>query len=67
MPIIHVEFLVGRSLEQKRELARALTDVVATIAKVDIKDVWVVIDEVRRENFAVGGELLSDERPDREV
>lgn len=61
MPIIRVEFLRGRTHEQKRELTRAFTDATARIAKVDPKDVWVVIDEVEKENFGVGGVLMSDE------
>ena len=61
MPIIRVEFLCGRTHEQKRELTQAITDATVRIAKVDPKDVWVVIDEVEKENFGVGGVLMSDE------
>jgi 4-oxalocrotonate tautomerase len=64
MPIIHVEFFPGRTLEQKRELVGALTEAMVRIAKVEPQDVWVVIEEVAKENFAVGGVLCSDDAHD---
>ena len=64
MPIIKVEILAGRSREQKRELAEVLTKETARIIKVNESSIFVVIDEVTKENWAVGGELLIDKYPD---
>ena len=64
MPIIKVEILEGRSREQKRELAQVLTKETARIIKVSESSIFVVIDEVTKENWAVGGELLVDKYPD---
>lgn len=64
MPIIKVEILEGRSREQKRELAQVLTKETARIIKVNEASIFVVIDEVTKENWAVGGELLVDKYPD---
>ncbi len=61
MPIIQVQFFPGRTVEQKRDLVDALTEATVRIAKVDPSDVWVVIQEVAKENFGVGGVLCSDE------
>ena len=58
MPIIKVEILEGRSREQKRELAQTLTKETARIIKVSEASIFVVIDEVKKENWAIGGELL---------
>ena len=60
MPIIRVEMWEGRSLEQKRRLARALTDVLAEVVDCDPATVRVLIDDYARENWAVGGVLQSD-------
>lgn len=55
MPIVRVEFLAGRSQQQKNEIADVFTRELARIAKCGVKDVQVVFNEVGRENWAVGG------------
>ncbi|MGH2363402.1 MAG: 2-hydroxymuconate tautomerase [Chloroflexota bacterium] len=60
MPIVKLEMLKGRTPDQKRALAKAPTDAVASNANVPPDQVWVVIDEVERENWASGGTLMSE-------
>jgi 4-oxalocrotonate tautomerase len=60
MPIIHIEMVAGRTPEQKRELAEVLTRETARIANTSPSSIMVIIDDVARENWAVGGKLLSD-------
>jgi 4-oxalocrotonate tautomerase len=60
MPIIRVEMWEGRSLEQKRRLAREVTDLVAEIIMCDPTTVRVLIDEYSRHDWAVGGQLQID-------
>jgi 4-oxalocrotonate tautomerase len=62
MPRIIVQSIAGRSVEQKRELARRLSDFVVDVYKVDPQTVTVFIEEVPPENFARGG-LLAADRP----
>ena len=64
MPVIRVELFDGRSVEQKRALAEALTRETARIAKCDPGSVHVVFQDVRKEDWAVGGQLSSDKYPD---
>lgn len=64
MPIIRVELLEGRTREQKRELSRVLTRETARIAQLSETSIFVVIEDVKKENWAVGGELLVDKFPD---
>jgi len=64
MPIIRVEMFAGRSLEQKRELVAALTEATARIAGCSPDSVYVVIDDVKKENWGAGGQLCSDKYPD---
>ena len=60
MPIIRIEMAAGRSAEQKRELAEALTRETARIANTSPSSIMVIIEDVAKENWAVGGKLLSD-------
>ena len=60
MPIIKIEMLKGRTIEQKRELVKRMTEVMNEVAKASFADTFVVIDEVERENWAIGGTLFSD-------
>ena len=60
MPFINVKMLEGRSVEQKRALAEALTRAIVDICDAPEEKTAVVIEEHKRENWAFGGELLSD-------
>jgi 4-oxalocrotonate tautomerase len=60
MPFVNVRMLRGRSKEQKRRLVQAITGAIADICEAKPAGTMVVIDEVDRENWAVGGVLISD-------
>jgi 4-oxalocrotonate tautomerase len=60
MPIIRVELWEGRTLEQKRQLARELTDVLVRIADCDESSVRVLFSHYSREDWAVAGVLVED-------
>jgi 4-oxalocrotonate tautomerase len=60
MPELTVNMVEGRTLEQKRELARRLTEVVVDVCKVDPAAVLIVFNENRREDKAKGGVLFLD-------
>jgi 4-oxalocrotonate tautomerase len=60
MPLITVRMFPGRTAEQKAALAERLTDVFLETCGNPGQPrhgVWVVIDEVPAENWAVGGQL----------
>jgi len=63
MPIIHVDMLEGRTVEQKRDLARGLTDAFAQACGGDGSNVRVVINDVPKINWANGGTLIADQEP----
>jgi len=63
MPVVTVDMYEGRSLDQKRELVRDITAVVARVTGVPASGVHVVINEVKRENWAIGGLLWPDRQP----
>jgi len=62
MPIIEVSgpFI---TVEQKREMARGLTDVAARVYARPKGQIIVLIRENQPENVGVGGELVADRRP----
>jgi len=64
MPVVRIEMLTGRTSEQKRALAVAITRDVAEIAKCAPQSVQIVFSEVDRDNWATGGLLATD--PNRE-
>ena len=53
MPIIQVEMLKGRTIEQKREMAKEVTEAVSRTA---------IIREMEFENFSEGGVLRCDKK-----
>jgi 4-oxalocrotonate tautomerase len=64
MPIITVEMFKGRSTDQKRKLAKGLTDAFVDACGGKPEGLHIVIKEVDKEDWAVGGELCSDKYPD---
>jgi 4-oxalocrotonate tautomerase len=62
MPIVTVETLSGRTVEQKRELVKAITQALVDIYQVPAERVHVVLHEVPAENIGRAGALLSDIR-----
>ena len=61
MPIVRVEMWPGRTQAQKRELARAITEVVCNVAHTTPEATIVIFQEVAREDWAQAGRLASDE------
>ncbi len=60
MPEVTIQMVEGRTLEQKRELARRVTDLIVEVCKVDASAVLVVFNENKAEDKAKGGILFSD-------
>lgn len=58
MPMITVDWLEGRTPQQKAQLADALTKAFVDIAKVSAEQVWVVFRDVKRSDWAMGGKPL---------
>lgn len=61
MPIVRIEMLPGRSLAQKRELARLITDAVCNVAHADPKSTHVIFEEHSVESWAWDGKLYLDQ------
>ena len=60
MPSLTVSIFEGRSQEDKRELAKKLTDVVVEVCKCPPDAVTVKFEDLKRDNYAKAGVLYSD-------
>lgn len=60
MPNITVELLSGRSLDQRREFAQAVTTAAVDILKARREAVRIRFDEIEKSDVANGGILESD-------
>ena len=65
MPIIRIEMWEGHSVGQKRELVDVLSREMARITGGSVDSIYVVIEDVKKENWGVGGRLCSDKYPDK--
>ena len=55
MPVVRVSFYEGRSREQKREIAEAITEALVRVAGSKREAVNVLFDGHAREDWVIGG------------
>jgi 4-oxalocrotonate tautomerase len=60
MPLVQITMLEGRSADQKRKIARRITDALVEEAGARREAIIVAFHEVSKENYASGGELMID-------
>ena len=60
MPMIRLEMLHGRTLDQKRTFVREVTRIAVETLNCPIESVDVVISEFAREDWAKAGKLVAD-------
>lgn len=61
MPIINVKLLEGRSDEQLKYLVTEVTHAVEKTTGANKEAIHVVIEEMRKDHYAVGGVRKSDQ------
>lgn len=64
MPIAHLHIMEGRTAAQKETLIREVSQAIARSLDSPLDRVRVVIHEVPKAHFGIGGELASKVRPD---
>ena len=64
VPIIRIEMLEGRTLDQKKELVEVLSRETARITGCSVDSIYVVIENVKKENWGAGGRLCSEKYPE---
>ena len=60
MPIVRISMWPGRTKEQKAELAKAITESIADIAKAPPEATIIVFEDVAKDDWAEAGVLASD-------
>ncbi len=60
MPIVNVNMIKGRTLEQKREMVKEVTDSIVKTLNCDKDAVRIIINEIDKADISVGGVLRSD-------
>jgi 4-oxalocrotonate tautomerase len=60
MPNITVQWYAGRTLQQKREIAAAITEAMVKIGKTTPDQVHIVFQDVAKSDWGVNGKLASD-------
>ena len=61
MPTYHIELFEGRTLEQKRKLVEEITRVTSEVLGSPPESVDIIITDIKRENWATGGKLWSEQ------
>lgn len=62
MPLIHIELIEGRTQEQLKNLVADVTDAVTKNTGAPAEHVHVVLSEMCKDRYSVGGVLKSDEK-----
>jgi 4-oxalocrotonate tautomerase len=64
MPVVKVEMFKGRSADQKRAFAKAITDAFVETCGGTPQSVTVIFADVDKSDWAVAGRLASDPKPE---
>ncbi|CAC97935.1 2-hydroxymuconate tautomerase [Listeria innocua] len=60
MPFVTIQFLEGRSDDQKKALVSEVTDVVSKNLKAPKENIHVILEEMKKTDYGVGGVRKSD-------
>lgn len=60
MPIVQIDFVEGRTIEQKRVMVKKVTEAISESIGCSESAVTVLLRELPKESFAEGGTLLID-------
>ena len=60
MPMVQITMLAGRSADQKRNLVKRITDALVEEAGARREGIVIAFNEVSKESYASGGELMID-------
>jgi 4-oxalocrotonate tautomerase len=60
MPTINVQMFEGRTVEQRRKLAKELTDATCRALGCPADSVQIILTDVKKENWAEAGKLFSE-------
>ena len=62
MPIVQIEILEGRTLDQKRAMVKEVTDAICNTLNAKKESVHIIIREMKPEEYAESGQLRVDKK-----
>lgn len=60
MPVVQIEMMEGRTLEQKRAMVKKVTEALVETLNAKPEAITIVIREMKREHYAHAGVLACD-------
>ena len=60
MPLVTIDWWIGNTVEQKKQVAEGITSVIAKTLSIEPEAVHLIINDCPRENWAKGGKLSTD-------
>jgi len=60
MPIVNIQLLEGRSMKQKAEMTKVITDALVEIGGAERNAVTIIFSDVKKSDLAKGGKLVSE-------
>lgn len=61
MPIVNIDWVEGRSVDQKRKIAQGVTKVLTEVSGCPAEAVTVIFSDHPRHDIAKAGKLMSDD------
>jgi len=65
MPLVNVDLWEGRKVEEKKRLVAGITDLFVEITGCPKEAVTVIIRDVPKHNWGIGGQLCSEKFTDK--
>jgi 4-oxalocrotonate tautomerase len=62
MPFIKIQWIKGRTEQQKKELSKRITDAFIDVTQVTRDHVWIVFEDVERVDWAIGGVHFDEQK-----
>lgn len=60
MPIVKIDLIKGRSEEQKRQMAKEITETISSVGKTPKENVKIIFNDMEPLNYSQGGKLTKD-------
>ncbi|MDO1605451.1 2-hydroxymuconate tautomerase [Lactobacillus sp. YT155] len=61
MPIVHIDLVEGRSDDQLKKMVQDVTNAISQDVDVPKERIHIIINEMKKNNYSVGGILKSEE------
>ena len=60
MPIVTIKLIEGRSVDEKRKMAKKITEAIVEVTKIPQDAVEIIFHDMKKENYSKAGVLAID-------